>query len=358
MGCRSERTHGAVRGCGCMRPPAANLLAAALVALWIAPGNAEEQNPDAAEAKTEVVDICETLERAARENGLPVPFFTRLIWQESRFKATAVSPKGARGIAQFMLEHRRSARSDRSVRTNHIAREIRRVLARTECAVSATSGLAAAAYNAGERRVSDWLAGRGGCRARPATTCGSSPGIRSDAWAADNPPAAAGSAAPPGIRCAAIAGRFIAVAAPAQRQKRKVRGDRGAFKWPVIGLRPRRKRCTRLQQKFPDAMVQRDPMLVTERGRGMASRTAARVPMQTRDEANALCAKAAECGRKLRGGEEPCRDGEPLVTPPGKQIQLHRPRPRPRVPARLSSRVAKPIPVAWINAVATIKPAM
>src|SRR4051812_27428584 len=47
-------------------------------------------------------DVCRTLEDAAAENGLPVEFFARVIWQESRFNARAVSPKGASGIAQFM----------------------------------------------------------------------------------------------------------------------------------------------------------------------------------------------------------------------------------------------------------------
>ena len=47
-------------------------------------------------------DVCRTLEEAAAENGLPVEFFARVIWQESRFNAQAVSPKGASGIAQFM----------------------------------------------------------------------------------------------------------------------------------------------------------------------------------------------------------------------------------------------------------------
>ena len=47
-------------------------------------------------------DVCRTLEEAAAENGLPVEFFARVIWQESRFNARAVSPKGASGIAQFM----------------------------------------------------------------------------------------------------------------------------------------------------------------------------------------------------------------------------------------------------------------
>ena len=48
--------------------------------------------------------MCQTLELAARLNDLPVAFLTRLIWQESRFDAHAVSPAGARGVAQFMPE--------------------------------------------------------------------------------------------------------------------------------------------------------------------------------------------------------------------------------------------------------------
>ena len=47
-------------------------------------------------------NVCVTLEQAAAKNGLPVDFFVRVIWQESRFNAVAVSPKGAQGIAQFM----------------------------------------------------------------------------------------------------------------------------------------------------------------------------------------------------------------------------------------------------------------
>ena len=47
-------------------------------------------------------DICRAIEEDAAANGLPVEFFARVIWQESRFNAQAVSPKGAQGIAQFM----------------------------------------------------------------------------------------------------------------------------------------------------------------------------------------------------------------------------------------------------------------
>jgi soluble lytic murein transglycosylase-like protein len=48
-------------------------------------------------------DVCRALEQSAAENALPVEFFARVIWQESRFDAHAVSPKGAAGIAQVSI---------------------------------------------------------------------------------------------------------------------------------------------------------------------------------------------------------------------------------------------------------------
>ena len=48
--------------------------------------------------------ICRALTRAAADNSLPEEFFTRLIWEESRFDPGAVSRAGAQGIAQFMPE--------------------------------------------------------------------------------------------------------------------------------------------------------------------------------------------------------------------------------------------------------------
>jgi soluble lytic murein transglycosylase-like protein len=49
--------------------------------------------------------ICEVLAAAAAANDLPAEFFTRLIWQESRFRPEAVSHAGAQGVAQFMPGH-------------------------------------------------------------------------------------------------------------------------------------------------------------------------------------------------------------------------------------------------------------
>src|SRR5262249_53135919 len=45
--------------------------------------------------------FCHALREAAESSEIPVPFFARLIWQESRFRSNEVSHAGARGVAQF-----------------------------------------------------------------------------------------------------------------------------------------------------------------------------------------------------------------------------------------------------------------
>src|SRR5580693_5256491 len=106
-------------------------------------------------------DICRALEQAAAENGLPVEFFARVVWQESRFNARAVSSKGAQGIAQFMprtADWRGLGNPfDVTAALKASASYLRDLRARF-----GNLGLAAAAYNAGPQRVQDWLSARGG----------------------------------------------------------------------------------------------------------------------------------------------------------------------------------------------------
>ena len=103
-------------------------------------------------------DICRAIEQDAAENELPVEFFARVIWQESRFNARAVSSKGAQGIAQFMpqtADWRGLADPfDPIAALRHSAsylRELRKKFGNL--------GLAAAGYNAVPGWVSEWLAG-------------------------------------------------------------------------------------------------------------------------------------------------------------------------------------------------------
>ena len=124
----------------------------------------DEAAPPPARPKT-AASICLMAEAAAKANGLPFEFFARLIWQESRFRPDAVGPvtrsgDRARGIAQFMP----GTASERGLLDPHdpvqalpkSAEFLRELLKEF-----GNLGLAAAAYNAGPRRVRDWLEGRG-----------------------------------------------------------------------------------------------------------------------------------------------------------------------------------------------------
>jgi len=102
--------------------------------------------------------VCPLLDDIADKAGIPPLFFARLIWQESRFRANAVSPKGAQGIAQFMpgTADLRGLANPFEPKSALVASAAFLADLRAEFG---NLGLAAAAYNAGPQRVRDWLAG-------------------------------------------------------------------------------------------------------------------------------------------------------------------------------------------------------
>ncbi|MCO5161642.1 MAG: lytic transglycosylase domain-containing protein [Mesorhizobium sp.] len=104
--------------------------------------------------------ICDLIWVHARVNRLPEDFFARLIWKESRFDPGAISPAGAEGIAQFMpgtAAMRKLADSfDPDLAIPASAKYLGELKARF-----GNLGLAAAAYNSGESRVSRWLSSGG-----------------------------------------------------------------------------------------------------------------------------------------------------------------------------------------------------
>jgi hypothetical protein len=143
----------------------------ALAFLWLGCAHAEDgpaaaagQTPGTPSTATE--SLCLLLESAASANDLPLEFFVRLIWKESRFVPDAVGPltrsgQRAQGIAQFMP----GTAAERGLldpldpiaalpKSAEFLRDLR--------AEFGNLGLAAAAYNAGPRRVREWLAGTGG----------------------------------------------------------------------------------------------------------------------------------------------------------------------------------------------------
>jgi hypothetical protein len=140
------------------------LAAAAAAGERAGPSSVAAQSPAATDS------LCLLIESAASANGLPPEYFVRLIWQESRFKADAIGPatrngQRASGIAQFMP----GTAAERGLldpldpiaalpKSAEFLRDLRGEFGNL--------GLAAAAYNAGSRRVHDWLAGTGGLPAQ------------------------------------------------------------------------------------------------------------------------------------------------------------------------------------------------
>jgi hypothetical protein len=101
-------------------------------------------------------EICTTLVKVAQANALPVGFFTNLIWRESNFDHDAISRVGAMGIAQFMPDVAdRMGLGDAFDARDALPASGK--LLRTLRARFNNLGLVAAAYNAGPKRVADWL---------------------------------------------------------------------------------------------------------------------------------------------------------------------------------------------------------
>jgi Transglycosylase SLT domain/SPOR domain len=147
---------------------------------------AATENESAAPANVRE-SMCLIIESAARANGLPLEFFARVIWQESRFQPGAVGPRtrsgeNAQGIAQFMP---RTA-AERGLldpfdpvqalpKSAEFLRELRDKFGNL--------GLAAAAYNAGPGRVREFLSGARPLPSETRNYVAAITGIGVDEWA-------------------------------------------------------------------------------------------------------------------------------------------------------------------------------
>jgi hypothetical protein len=247
--------------------------------------------------------ICLLLESAARANGLPVEFFARVIWQESRFRADAVGPvtrsgKRALGIAQFMP----GTAAERSLlnpldpiqalpKSAEFLRELRGEFGNL--------GLAAAAYNAGPRRVREWMAGTGPMPAETRNYVQAITGVSVEQWAKANVGDAVRNQEQ-GLNC----GQLVALLkrAPnrfyAALEQRVILGT--LQPWGVIlGANMSRDRMldryAALQQRHAEVLSGRDPILIA-RGRGPLPRYQVRIGADTRAAANELCNRIHKSG--------------------------------------------------------------
>jgi Transglycosylase SLT domain len=135
-------------------------LAAALACAAPQAARADQGNVAPREMESVEQAICRLIEASARAQALPVAFLTRLIWQESSFRADAISPAGAQGVAQFMP----GTAGERGL-ANPFDPE--QAIPKSAQFLGdlihdfGNLGLAAAAYNAGAARVAAWMAGEG-----------------------------------------------------------------------------------------------------------------------------------------------------------------------------------------------------
>jgi soluble lytic murein transglycosylase-like protein len=137
-----------------LAPALAVLLVAALAS---SPAHAD---PPGKSLPVSIGRICNLIRTEAERESLSPHFLARLIWKESRFDPNAVSPAGAEGIAQFMP----GTAALRGLRNSFDISEAIPASAHYLAELKTNYGnlgLAAAAYNAGENRVSRWLASGG-----------------------------------------------------------------------------------------------------------------------------------------------------------------------------------------------------
>ena len=139
------------------RPGRALALALLLVCGPRCQALAEPQEPASDNA---LAVLCGIVEDSAKAEGLPVNFFTRLIWRESAFQPRAISPAGAQGVAQFMpgtaSERGLADPFDPATAIPTSAKLLANLAQRF-----GNLGLAAAAYNAGPNALAKWLGGTG-----------------------------------------------------------------------------------------------------------------------------------------------------------------------------------------------------
>lgn len=282
------------------------VLAAALTAVALAhltPARAEPQDeaattePAAKDPRPSVDDICRTLAQAAADNELPEEFFTRLIWQESRFDPAAVSPAGAQGIAQFMPQTAATRGLGNAFEPLQALQESASYLRELRTTFRGNLGLAAAAYNAGPGQVEAWLAGRRRLPFETQVYVRIITGYAAEAWASQTPPQLPSSGnTPAGVRCVELAKLMI----ESPRRRRDLTSDPAWGPWGVqlAGTWSEGRVLAtyeQLRRRYDAVLGDRLP-LVLQAYRRAPSRFIVRVSESSRKDADALCAKLKAAG--------------------------------------------------------------
>ncbi len=281
-----------------------------------APGESKPDNPhaDAAPAATDETgtkesgtreSMCLMIESAAKAAGLPLEFFSRVIWQESRFQPDAIGPvtrngERAQGIAQFMpgtASERRLLDPFDPVqalpKSAQFLSELRDQFGNL--------GLAAAAYNAGPRRVREWIEGSGPMPAETRNYVLAITGVPVDDWknASDHPPqhAAVASCRELMALLQRAPNPFIA----GLEQHVKLGADRPWGVQLAAGFSRNRALAmyARAMKRLAPVIGDRDPSLLASIWRSRGTRTfyQVRIGIDTRKSADDLCQRIRRAGQ-------------------------------------------------------------
>jgi hypothetical protein len=219
-----------------------------------------------------------------------------LIRQESNFDPYSVSHKGAQGIAQFMPGTARWRGLADPFEPQQALHESARWLGELREQFG-NLGLAAAAYNAGPRRVLEWLGGRGNLPGETRAYVRIITGRSVEEWARGNVDEPLDS--PKQLPCEQLMNRVpVQPGITVTIRERTVGGPWGL---QLIGNWSESQALSdykALQKRFQAVLGDRPPMVLKGRmaGRGSAPWYQIRVAESTRDRAKQLCSRLESIG--------------------------------------------------------------
>ncbi|MEA2840488.1 MAG: hypothetical protein QOF41_1818 [Methylobacteriaceae bacterium] len=235
--------------------------------------------------------LCRVIEASAAQRQLPLELFTRLIWRESSFRPTAISPKGAQGVAQFMprtaAERGLLDPFDPEQAIPASAAFLSELITRF-----GNFGLGAAAYNAGPNRVANWLDTKGSLPQETRDYVLFITGRSVDDWAAEKGAAQQIAPAAPERRrsCLELAAG-LQRGAPARIEALAPFAPWGVQLAGNFSKAIALASYARARQSYASIIGELQPMVIGTRLRSRGTRAfyRIRVPAQSRNEANALC---------------------------------------------------------------------
>jgi Transglycosylase SLT domain len=274
-------------------PSGAQLLDSEIENIGSHQSGAPEQASKSIQPERVDTSSCAPIARAAALYGLPLAFFTRLIRQESNFDTKAISRAGAQGIAQFMpaTAHWRGLADP--FEPNQALLESARWLRELQREFG-NLGLAAAAYNAGPRRVKDWIARRGKLPNETRAYVRIITGRTADEWIGrpneTEEPEAAGA-------CGTVA--KLPVRSIAKRAEEKVTS--GSWAIHLMGDSSEGRVLSEyagMQKRYHSVLGDRAPMIIKRPigGRRPSTWYFVRVAESSHDRANQLCSRLKSVG--------------------------------------------------------------